>query len=178
MRMNEVEKNIKFKNDTNKNKRIVLLILVLIGCITIFCFSEFSAGESTKQSRGLTYNIVKVLNGNKLSEKELIKLSKKVNPLVRKIAHFSIYMILAIFTYMFIEELNIKSKSEKERLRKNILYTCIFCIIYAIFDEIHQIYVPGRTGKAIDVIIDTLGSCMGITLLLVNNIIKRKGKKP
>ena len=178
MRMNEVGKNIKLKNDTNKNKRIVLLILVLIGCITIFCFSEFSAGESTKQSRGLTYNIIKILNGNKLSEKELTKLTKKVNPLVRKIAHFSIYMILAIFTYMFIEELNIKSKSEKERLRKNILYTCIFCIIYAIFDEIHQIYVPGRTGKAIDVIIDTLGSCMGITLLLVNNIIKRKGKKP
>ena len=87
-------------------------------------------------------------------------------------------MILAIFTYMFIEELNIKSKSEKERLRKNIIYTCIFCIIYAIFDEIHQIYVLGRTGKAIDVIIDTLGSCMGITLLLVNDIIKRKGKKP
>lgn len=178
MRMNEVEKNIKLKNDINKTKKILLLILVLIGCITIFCFSEFSAGESTKQSRGLTYNIVKVLNGNKLSEKELIKLTKKVNPLVRKIAHFSIYMILAIFTYMFIEELNIKSKSEKERLRKNIIYTCIFCIIYAIFDEIHQIYVPGRTGKLIDVIIDTLGSCMGITLLLVNNIIKRKGKKP
>ena len=87
-------------------------------------------------------------------------------------------MILAIFTYMFIEELNIKSKSEKEKLRKNIIYTWIFCIIYAIFDEIHQIYVPGRTGKAIDVIIDTLGSCMGITLLLVNNIIKRRSKKP
>ena len=134
--------------------------------------------DSSKQSRGLTYNILKILNGNKLSEKELIKLTKKVNPLVRKIAHFSIYMILATFTYMFIEELNIKSKSEKERLRKNILYTCIFCIIYAIFDEIHQIYVPGRTGKLIDVIIDTLGSCMGITLLLVNNIVKRKGKKP
>ena len=87
-------------------------------------------------------------------------------------------MILAIFTYMFIEELNTKSKSEKERLRKNILYTCIFCIIYAIFDEIHQIYVPGRTGKAIDVIIDTLGSCMGITVLILNNTIKRRSKKP
>lgn len=178
MKMKEIGKNIKLKNDTNKTKKILLLILVLIGCITIFCFSEFSAGESTKQSRGVTYNILKVLNRNKLSEKELTKFTKKVNPVIRKIAHFSIYMILAIFTYMFIEELNIKSKSEKERLRKNIIYTCIFCIIYAIFDEIHQIYVPGRTGKAIDVIIDTLGSCMGITLLLVNNIIKRKGKKP
>ena len=175
--MNEIEENISLKK-INKPKIILLLILVLIGCITIFCFSEFSANDSSKQSRGVTYNILKVLNGNKLSEKELTKLTKKVNPVIRKIAHFSIYMILAIFTYMFIEELNIKSKSEKERLRKNIIYTCIFCIIYAIFDEIHQIYVPGRTGKAIDVIIDTLGSCMGITVLILNNTIKRRSKKP
>ena len=140
----------------------------------IFKFSELSGLKSTKQSRGLTYNILKGLDGNKLSEKELEKLTKKVNPIVRKVAHFSIYMILAIFTYMFIENLNIKSKSEKERLRKNILYTCIFCIIYAIFDEIHQIYVPGRTGKLIDVIIDTLGACMGITIILLNNKINNK----
>ena len=178
MKINEIEKNINLEKDTNKAKRILLLILVLIGCITIFCFSEFSANDSSKQSRGVTYNILKVLNGNKLSEKELTKLTKRVNPVIRKIAHFSIYMILAIFTYMFIEELNIKSKSEKERLRKNILYTCIFCIIYAIFDEIHQIYVPGRTGKAIDVIIDALGSCMGIAILLLNNFIKKGCKKP
>ena len=140
----------------------------------IFKFSELSGLKSTKQSRGLTYNILKGLDGNKLSEKELEKLTKKVNPIVRKVAHFSIYMILAIFTYMFIENLNIKSKSERERLRKNILYTCIFCIIYAIFDEIHQIYVPGRTGKPIDVIIDTLGACMGITIILLNNKINNK----
>ena len=140
----------------------------------IFKFSELSGLKSTKQSRGLTYNILKGLDGNKLSEKELEKLTKKVNPIVRKVAHFSIYMILAIFTYMFIENLNIKSKSEKEGLRKNILYTCIFCIIYAIFDEIHQIYVPGRTGKPIDVIIDTLGACMGITIILLNNKINNK----
>ena len=172
--MKEIGKNINLRNNINKTKKILLLILVLIGCITIFCFSEFSAMDSSKQSRGVTYNILKILNGNKLSEKELIKLTKKINPVMRKIAHFSIYMILAIFTYMFIENLNIKSKSEKERLRKNILYTCIFCIIYAIFDEIHQIYVPGRTGKLIDVIIDTLGSCVGITIILLNNKINNK----
>lgn len=153
-------------------------IIAIICCIVIFSFSAVPAKASTKQSKGLTYNVIKLLNGNKLNEKELEKLTKKVNPIVRKVAHFSIYMILAIFTYIFIEELNIKSKSEKERLRKNILYTCIFCIIYAIFDEIHQIYVPGRTGKAIDVIIDTLGSCMGIAILLLNNSLKIIRKKP
>ena len=153
-------------------------IIAIICCIVIFSFSAVPAKASTKQSKGLTYNVIKLLNGNKLNEKELEKLTKKVNPIVRKVAHFSIYMILAIFTYIFIEELNIKSKSEKERLRKNILYTCIFCIIYAIFDEIHQIYVPGRTGKVIDVVIDTLGSCMGISILLLNNSLKIIRKKP
>ena len=172
--MNENKKNIK----NIKYIKYIKCIIAIICCIMIFSFSAVPATSSTKQSKGLTYNVIKLLNGNKLSEKELEKLTKKVNPLVRKIAHFSIYMILAIFTYMFIEELNIKSKSEKEILRKNIIYTCIFCIIYAIFDEIHQIYVPGRTGKAIDVIIDTLGSCMGIAILLLNNFIKKGCKKP
>lgn len=165
-------------NENKKKIKYVKCIIAIICCIIIFSFSAVPATASTKQSKGLTYNVIKLLNVNKLSEKELTKLTKKVNPLVRKIAHFSIYMILAIVTYMFIEELNIKSKSEKERLRKNIIYTCIFCIIYAVFDEIHQIYVPGRTGKAIDVIIDTLGSCMGIAILLLNNFIKIRCKKP
>ena len=165
-------------NENKKKIKYVKCIIAIICCIIIFSFSAVPATASTKQSKGLTYNVIKLLNGNKLSEKELTKLTKKVNPLVRKIAHFSIYMILAIFTYMFIEELNTKSKSEKERLRKNILYTCIFCIIYAIFDEIHQIYVPGRTGKVIDVVIDTLGSCMGIAILLLNNSLKIIRKKP
>ena len=163
-------------NENKKNIKYVKCIIAIICCIIIFSFSAVPATASTKQSKGLTYNVIKLLNGNKLTEKELVKLTKRVNPVIRKIAHFSIYMILAIFTYMFIEELNIKSKSEKERLRKNIIYTCIFCIIYAIFDEIHQIYVPGRTGKVIDVIIDTLGACMGITIILIRNKFNYKKK--
>ena len=163
-------------NENKKKIKYVKCIIAIICCIIIFSFSAVPATASTKQSKGLTYNVIKLLNGNKLTEKELAKLTKIVNPVIRKIAHFSIYMILAIFTYMFIEELNIKSKSEKERLRKNILYTCIFCLIYAIFDEIHQIYVPGRTGKAIDVIIDTLGACTGITIILIRNKFNYKNK--
>ena len=163
-------------NVNKKNIKYVKCIIAIICCIIIFSFSAVPATASTKQSKGLTYNVIKLLNGNKLTEKELVKLTKRVNPVIRKIAHFSIYMILAIFTYMFIEELNTKSKSEKERVRKNIIYTCIFCIIYAIFDEIHQIYVPGRTGKVIDVIIDTLGACTGITIILIRNKFNYKNK--
>ena len=163
-------------SENKKKIKYVKCIIAIICCIIIFSFSAVPATASTKQSKGLTYNVIKLLNGNKLTEKELVKLTKRVNPVIRKIAHFSIYMILARFIYMFIGELSIKSKSEKERLRKNIIYTCIFCIIYAIFDEIHQIYVPGRTGKVIDVIIDTLGACTGITIILIRNKFNYKNK--
>lgn len=186
MKMKEIGKDIKLKNDINKTKKILLLILVLIGCITIFCFSEFSANDSSKQSRGVTYNILKALNRNKLTEKELTKLTKKVNPVIRKIAHFSIYMFLAMFVYMFTEEIvnnnskkyiekHLKDKEKDYKYIKIVITTIVFCVIYAIFDEIHQIYVPGRTGKAIDVIIDTLGSLVGITLMILKNKIKNKG---
>ena len=112
-------------NENKKNIKYVKCIIAIICCIIIFSFSAVPATGSTKQSKGLTYTIIKVLNGNKL---------------------------------------------------KNIAYTCMFCIIYAIFDEIHQIYVPGRTGKVIDVIIDTLGACMGITIILIRNKFNYKKK--
>ena len=35
---------------------------------------------------------------------------------------------------------------------------------YAITDELHQHFVPGRTGTALDVAIDTVGVVLGIAL--------------
>ena len=90
-------------NENKKKIKYIKCIIAIICCIIIFSFSAVPATASTKQSKGLTYNVIKLLNGNKLTEKELAKLTKIVNPVIRKIAHFSIYMILAIFTYMFIE---------------------------------------------------------------------------
>jgi VanZ family protein len=44
------------------------------------------------------------------------------------------------------------------------------CILYAISDEFHQSFVPGRTSRVMDVGIDTLGSLVG----LLPTIIKRR----
>ena len=43
-------------------------------------------------------------------------------------------------------------------------------IFYAVFDEIHQMFIPGRTGMIQDIGIDTLGAFFGI--LIVISIIK------
>jgi VanZ family protein len=36
------------------------------------------------------------------------------------------------------------------------------CILYAITDEIHQSFVPGRSSRVLDVGIDTLGALLGL----------------
>ena len=52
-------------------------------------------------------------------------------------------------------------------------------ILYAITDEVHQLYIPGRSGKWQDVCIDSIGVLLGIfvLLLIVEIIYKIKQKK-
>lgn len=46
----------------------------------------------------------------------------------------------------------------------------VFCVLYAVTDEWHQSFVPGRRGAATDVLIDALGALTG---LLAGVILKR-----
>jgi len=61
--------------------------------------------------------------------------------------------------------------------KKQVLFSGGMGIIYAITDEIHQLFVPGRSGKLEDVLIDTIGVWIGICVLLffvkIIEIIKR-----
>ncbi len=39
-----------------------------------------------------------------------------------------------------------------------------FCVLYGVSDEFHQLFVPGRQGKVRDVVVDALGSTLGVFL--------------
>lgn len=54
---------------------------------------------------------------------------------------------------------NMKQKSK-------ILTSLIIGIIYASSDEIHQSFTPGRSPMITDVLIDTLGVCLGISIII------------
>ena len=54
---------------------------------------------------------------------------------------------------------------------KKIYLAYIFSILYACLDEIHQLFVSGRSGQIMDVFIDSMGIIIGI--LLVKFVKKR-----
>ena len=149
----------------NKNKkiliiRIVLIILIILWAVLVFGMSNQQGNESSGLSRKITALFLKT--------EEQIAL---VEPYVRKIAHFSEYAIGGI---LFISLFLTYDWTNKKRVTISILLG----IWYAILDEIHQLFVPERSGNVIDVLIDSLGICFGVCfVMIIYKIYKKCHKK-
>ena len=155
----------------NKNliARIIFLILIIINCIVIFIFSSQNGEKSSDVSGSFVRKIIEILPGTEeLSENEKEQLIEKLQFIVRKGAHFTIYTLLGIFIMGFMNTFIISQK-------KKILFSFLFGIIYATTDEFHQLFSSGRTAKILDVVIDTLGVGFGILIIsVIIYLIKRK----
>lgn len=126
-------------------KKIFNISLLIIWMIFIFVMSSFSATESTNQSSTIVNIISNIITVNDIHLLTVI---------IRKLAHLTEYFILGILTYNVFKN-NYKS----------INLSIIVCLLYATSDEIHQIFIPGRTGQITDVLIDTIGALIGIIIL-------------
>ena len=136
-------------------KQKINILLVITWMILIFIMSSFNSVESSNQS-GLIVNIIaNMFNINNINLLSLI---------IRKLAHFTEYFILGLLTYNMIHSYN-----------KKAYLSVIICVLYAISDEIHQLFVVGRSCKILDMVIDSMGSISGIYSfrLLINKYNKR-----
>ena len=61
---------------------------------------------------------------------------------------------------------------ETKDLKLRFLIAGAIALVVAIFDEIHQLYVPGRNGSAMDVVLDLVG--IAIALLLCSRLFKAR----
>lgn len=86
---------------------------------------------------------------------EAISAAHMMEFFIRKAAHFCIFFVLGLLTCRaFINSLQSK--------RKGIMLTFLFVLLYAGLDELHQQFTEGRTPMFSDVIVDTVGGCVGI----------------
>ena len=125
-----------------------LALLVWMG--VIFYFSHQSGDASMQLSDGILDSF-KSLFQNFLNYHTL-------SYIVRKIAHFTEYFILGLLIYHLVKQYRVISKTE-------IIWMILFCLIYAMSDEFHQVFIGGRSPKVFDVIIDSLGSSLSILIL-------------
>lgn len=143
----------------------VAWILVVCWMGLIFFFSHQPATASSELSSGVTEMIINLLN-TVIPPLDIEQ--KTFGHFVRKGAHFFVYFVLGILL------LNALRRSHVDGW-KSVFIAFFIAVCYAMTDEIHQLFIPGRSGEVRDVLLDSAGALTGIALyLLITKVFKRK----
>ena len=137
--------------------------------------TESKAGKNSNETSidGEKKNVVNTTQSNttksstpksKYSLKD--RLFKKIDFVVRKTAHVTLYALFALFLALFIKSFGIKSW-------KTVLIVLIIGFLYACLDEYNQKLGGTRTGKFKDSLIDTGGCLIGVVIWIL--LLKIKG---
>lgn len=150
-----------------KIRNYINIALIIIWMSVIFNFSNQNSTESSSLSDKVIIKIAKIINKEQLTQEEQKKIISKYKIIVRKSAHFISYFILGLLIIIFLIDI-------KWQPKYIYLLTLFFCFIYACTDEIHQLFISGRHGSFIDVLIDTSGSLMSLIIVRLSCIIKKR----
>lgn len=152
----------------NKYIKIIFGILVFIWMAIVFNFSNQPAETSTNTSGNTIKAIINIFpNIRNLEENEKEQIVSNLQPIVRKLAHFSIYTLGGILIYILINTYDIENK-------RKVIYSFIIGGIYAVTDEFHQLFISGRSCEFRDVCIDSSGVLLGILIIIFFMKIKLK----
>lgn len=140
--------------------------------LAIFLFSAQTSGESVNTSNSVIEKLATILNPAfaELDAEAQDQLYSMYSHIVRKAAHFSIYAALGFLVSLALCNYPL-------RLSRVLLYALGICTAYAVTDEIHQIFVPGRGPGVWDVAIDAGGAFFGSCIIICIAALVRRRKK-
>lgn len=157
-------------------KIIVFLCIFWMGFI--FYMSSINGEISHQESKKIVNLIESNMVDKQINEKNkmpnMIKENQikenKLDYIVRKNAHAFLYMILGILVakaaYIF------------NKLRKDTVgYILFVCLFYAVTDEFHQSFIPGRTSLVSDILVDFIGTLFGLIIFYLVCCYRDKRRK-
>ena len=157
-------------------KRILLLILLIADMVFIFHNSAQVAAISSSASQSVTQMVAPVIvpNYNNLNETEKLQTVASLEAVLREAAHLLQFVPMGFALYLLL--LSVESPYNLRKLR--IPVTLCFGFLYAVSDEVHQLFVPGRSFQFFDIFMDTcgvaLGCLSGIILIWIVKSVKKK----
>jgi VanZ family protein len=125
------------------------IYLVMIWMSIIFFFSHQNGIESSNLSGGFSGLLHDLL----FTTIEI----EVFDSYLRILAHFIVFMILGFLIL----------NCFKNKTYRNIVISFIIGFGYALLDEYHQSFIPGRASEFFDVMVDSFGVIFGIIILLL-----------
>lgn len=147
-------------------KKILLWCAVIFMSMQIFGFSSKTAEESSSTSEKIARQVIEIIdNVIEIDEIKKEEMFHTVHFLIRKSAHFAEFSLLTLLVFFLAKSYGLKK------------YNCaiislVYCLIFASTDEIHQLYVSGRSGEVRDVFLDFCGGVFSNVYILVGFKIK------
>lgn len=157
-------------NTADSKKRFLYLIPVIIWMVFIFYMSGKTGQESSGQSGKISLFITDLLEKVRQdSPQEMQNLQDILELVIRKTAHMTEYAILFLLSYLAMVKI---SMSQSRFYNRSI--AVLISLLYACSDEMHQLLVPGRSGRMIDVGIDMAGVLIVLICMLLSKNTKWK----
>lgn len=147
-------------------RRSVLILRIAFWCLAamvavfIFVHSSQTAAESTAVSSSFSNEMFSTFwsDYSELTDKEQSAFIRNSQFIVRKSAHFAVYCALGFCICGALKTYNFKNLTV-------MLLSWGGATVYAVSDEIHQLFVEGRAGRVYDVLLDSFGAAVGVLLL-------------
>ena len=135
---------------------------VLLWMVVVFLFSADNMDESAEKSNALFAFLEALFFEDGIAQ----DVGGSLRFLVRKFGHLTEFFTLgALVSNAWVVTLTHRGGSRT--FPKSFWRSVALCTFYAMTDEFHQLFVPGRVASPIDVGIDAAGAILGIIILLV-----------
>ena len=128
-----------------KSKVVVHLLITILIMLFIFWQSAMPAAVSELESDSIVSRLAEWLQ----ADEDLVSF------IVRKSAHFTEFLILGVSLFLTVWNL---------RKRSSFWIPWAIGAAYAVSDELHQHFVPGRSCEVRDMIIDICGVLVGVAI--------------
>ena len=150
--------------------RAVTAVVLILHMTFIFSLSSQVAEDSQKLSGGFTQKVFSVFypGFSEMTEEQQQQIIEGITFPIRKLAHFSIYFLLGVFSFLAV------ISYDKIAFWLRCVISFLICFVYAASDEIHQLYVPGRSGEFRDVLIDSSGALLAVSAMALIAFLRYK----
>ena len=153
----------------------IFFTLTIVWMIVIFILSAQTGDDSANLSGGITKAIISFIyrDFDSFSPDKQLSILDTAHFVIRKLAHFTEYVILGIFSSLtFITNIcanqsKFNSKSFRNHMFRTMLFSYVFSTLYAVTDEIHQGFTDNRYPSIKDVLIDSSGALFGVIIACI-----------
>ena len=151
-----------------RNKKYTIIVAVIMAFI--FFQSALPADLSSRESGRVVDLLVRLFQGIMPIDRQTMVF------IVRKGAHFAEYTILGGFLVPAVTEWMAVDKTPvPDSVRSIRIISWLVGTLYAVTDEVHQYFVPGRSCELRDIGIDSCGVLAGV--LVVSLLMRSKERR-